>query len=191
MTCAMRPAVFLSPCRKKDSAAPGGRKKGRQTRSTSVQFCGSASRSSNMVQLRCKVHACLRHRPQCCLDRRPRAAGRGGVESRSEVRLSVSETRVPRPRLTVLAATPVAPLGSPPLRGVQRTRPLVAFLWSARTISFHERKETVLDLRRSVVTNTIIVEDKSKLLSNIKRRGCTWYSTSTTRFCSCWPGSSC
>ena len=32
--CAMRPPIFLSSCRKKDSAAPGGRKKGRQTRAT-------------------------------------------------------------------------------------------------------------------------------------------------------------
>ena len=32
------------------------------------------------------------------------------------------------PRLTALAATPAAPLGSPILRGVQRSLPLVAFL---------------------------------------------------------------
>ena len=34
----------------------------------------------------------------------------------------------------------------PTLRGVQRRLLLAAFLWSARTISFRERKETVLDI---------------------------------------------
>ena len=58
-----------------------------------------------------------------------RAAGRGGGSSRSEVCLSVSGMRGSRPRLTALAATLVFPLDSPLLRGVQRTLPLVAFLW--------------------------------------------------------------
>ena len=60
----------------------------------------------------------------------PRAAGWGGMKSRSEVPLSVSGMRGSRPRLTALAATLVPPLGSPPSSGVQRTLPLVAFLGS-------------------------------------------------------------
>ena len=40
----------------------------------------------------------------------------------------------------------------PTLRGVQRRLPLVAFLWSARTISFRERKETVLDMHFSFLS---------------------------------------
>ena len=59
-----------------------------------------------------------------------RAAGRGEVNPLSEVQLSVSGMRGSKPRLTALAATLVAPLGSPLLRGVQRTLPLVAFLGS-------------------------------------------------------------
>ena len=55
-----------------------------------------------------------------------RGIGRGETPVRSA--LSVSGMRGSKPRLTALAATPVPPLGSPPLRGVQRTLPLVAFL---------------------------------------------------------------
>ena len=51
------------------------------------------------------------------------------------------------------AAILVPPLGSPFLRGDQRALPLVSFLWSTRTVSFRERKEIGLDLRRSQSAN--------------------------------------
>ena len=46
---------------------------------------------------------------------------------------------------TPIAATLVLPIDSPPARGVQRTLPLVAFLWSPRTVSFPDGKEMGLD----------------------------------------------
>ena len=132
------PPIFFSSCRKEDGPRPGQKKRA-PTRSTFVQLYGSASRSSEHgtapVQSLGRVKA-------------NRAACRSGVKSRSEVRLSVSGLRGSRPRLTALAATLASPLGSPTLRGVQRTLPLVAFLWSTRTVSFRERKEMGLDLRR-------------------------------------------
>ena len=139
------PYLSFRLAEKKDSAAPSGRKKRAPTRSTFVQLYGSASRSSEHgtapVQSLWRVKA-------------NRAACRSGVKSRSEVRLSVSGLRGSRPRLTALAATLASPLGSPTLRGVQRTLPLVAFLWSSRTISFRERKEMGLNLRRAVPADT-------------------------------------
>ncbi len=94
-----------------------------------VQCVRSYARLSNLVQVWYKVHAGSPRRPQRCLGHRPRAAYKSGAKSRTEVPLSVSGMRGSKPRLTALAATLVAPLGSPPLRGVQRTLPLVAFLW--------------------------------------------------------------
>ena len=125
-----------------------------------VQRVSLYARTSNLVQIRYKVHAGSRHRPQCCLDRRPRAAGRGGEKSRSEVRLSVSGMRGSKPRLSALAATPVPPLDSPPSSGVQRTLPLVAFLEVQETF-FPQRERMCLDLRRSISANTQLSGDKS------------------------------
>ena len=114
-----------------------------------VQSMRPYARISNGVRIWYIVHAGSPHRPQCCLGHKPRVACWGVVKSRSEVRLSGSEMRAHRPRLTALAATLVPPLDSPSLRGVQRTLPLVAFLWSTRTVSFPNGKEMGLDLRRS------------------------------------------
>ena len=46
---------------------------------------------------------------------------------------------------TSIAATLALPIDSPPARGVQRKLPLVAFLWSPRTVSFPDGKEMGLD----------------------------------------------
>ena len=124
-----------------------------------VQNVRLYARISNLVQVWCKVHAGLPRRPQCCLGHKPRAAGRGGEKSRSEVRLSVSGMRGSKPRLTALAATPVPPLDSPPLRGVQRTLPLVAFLEVQETF-FPQRERMCLDLRSFVTANTQTSGDK-------------------------------
>ena len=132
----MRPPIFFSPCRKEDGprreASPLGRpgqKKRAPNAGNLVQCERLYARISNAVLVWYMVHAGSRQHPQCCLDRRPRAACWGGMKSLSEVPLSVSGVRGSKPRLTALAATLVAPLGSPTLRGVQRTLPLVAFLW--------------------------------------------------------------
>ena len=70
------------------------------------------------------------------------------VQSSSEVQCSGrAECGTPRPRPTALAATMVFPLDSPHVRGVQRTLPLVAFLWNPKTVSFRNRKEMVFALR--------------------------------------------
>ena len=147
------PTIFFSPCRKEDGPRPGQKKRAPNAGNI-VQNVRFHARISNLVQVWYKAHAESPRRPQCCLERRPRAAGWGGKKSLSEVPWSVSDMRAHRPRLTALAATLVPPVDSPPLRGVQRTLPLVAFLWSTRTISFRERKEMGLDLRRSVTANT-------------------------------------
>ena len=147
------PYLSFRLAEKKDSAAtrsssfraPGGRKKRALNAGNIIQSAKPCARISNSVRVWYKVHGESPRRPQCCLDRRPRAAGRGGEKSRSEVRLSVSGMRGSRPRLAALATTLVFPLDSPLLRGVQRTLPLVAFLWSTRTVSFRERKEMGLD----------------------------------------------
>ena len=94
-----------------------------------VQNVRLYARISNLVQVWCKVHAGLPRRPQCCLGHKPRAAAACVGKAPSEEPLSVSEMRAHRPRLTALAATLVPPLDSPLLCGVQRTLPLVAFLW--------------------------------------------------------------
>ena len=128
-----------------------------------VQSMRPYARISNGVRFWYIVHAGSPHRPQCCLGHKPRAAGKGGVKSRSEGRLSGSETRAHRPRLTALAATLVAPLGSPLLRRVQRKPPLVAFLEVQETF-FPQRERMCLDLRRFVPANTQLSGDKSILL---------------------------
>ena len=129
----------------------------------SGQCVRSYARLSNLVQVWYKVHAGLPRRPQCCLGHKPRAAAACVGKAPSEEPLSVSEMRAHRPRLTALAATLVAPLGSPSLRGVQRTLPLVAFLWSTRHISFLNRKEMCLDLHSFVTANTQTYGDKLML----------------------------
>ena len=128
-----------------------------------VQCVRSYARLSNLVQVWYKVHAGSPRRPQRCLGHRPRAAYKSGAKSRTEVPLSVSGMRGSKPHLTALAATLVAPLGSPSLRGVQRTLPLVAFLWSTRHISFLNRKEMCLDLHSFVTANTQTYGDKLML----------------------------
>ena len=60
-----------------------------------------------------------------------RAAVQCVVQLTSEVQLSGrAECGAPRARPTSIAATLVLPLASPFRRGVQRTLPLVAFLWA-------------------------------------------------------------
>jgi len=154
------PYLSFRLAEKKDSAAPGGRKKRAPDAGNIVQCMRLYARISYFVRVWYKVHGESPRRPQCCLDRRPRAAGRGGEKSRSEVRLSVSGMRGSKPRLTALAATPVPPLDSPPSSGVQRTLPLVAFLEVQDTF-FPQRERMCLDLRRFVPANTQLSGDKS------------------------------
>ena len=71
------------------------------------------------------------------------------VQRSSEVSCSGrAECGTPKPRPTAIAATLVLTLDSPPLREIQRSLPLVAFLWNPKTVSFRNRKEMVFALRR-------------------------------------------
>ena len=58
------PYLSFRLAEKKDSAAPGGRKKREPTRSTAVQVASLASRSSKMVQLRYEIYSSMRNRPR-------------------------------------------------------------------------------------------------------------------------------
>jgi len=168
------PLSFFSSCRKERQRRARWKKEKAPNADNVVQRVRSYARISNSVRVWYKVHGESPRRPQCCLDRRPRAAGRGGEKSRSEVRLSVSGMRGSKPRLTALAATPVPPLDSPPSSGVQRTLPLVAFLEVQETF-FPQRERMCLDLRRFVPANTQLSGDKSILsspaLRRVRRRG--------------------
>ncbi len=158
--CAMRPPCLSFVLPKERQRRARWKKERAPNADNVVQCVRSYARISNSVRVWYKVHGESPRRPQCCLDRRPRAAGRGGEKSRSEVRLSVSGMRGSKPRLTALAATPVPPLDSPPSSGVQRTLPLVAFLEVQETF-FPQRERMCLDLRRFVPANTQLSGDKS------------------------------
>ena len=99
------------------------------------------------------------------------------VQFTSEVQCSGrAKCGAPKPRLTQIAATLGVPVGSPIYRGVQRTLPLVAFLWSPRTVSFRNRKEMGLDPRSPVASNRSNHSSRNTMASRSTRFAVRWSS---------------
>ena len=124
----MRPPIFLFDLARKERQRRARCKKEKSAKQGPIRFC--ASPFAEWLRF-ARAAAWVVNR---------RAAASCVVHSLSEVSGSGSGMRAQQPRETAIAATYVLHLGSPLLRGVQRTLPLVAFLWSLRTISFREQE---------------------------------------------------
>ena len=143
MTCAMRPPSSFRLAEKKMVRARA-RRKGRQR---DEPLYSSVARHRDR---RTWYSSGAKSMPRLSTPSRVQERGEIPVRSTMERQRNAGFQTTPH----CASGDPGCSLGFPPLRGVQRTLPLVAFLWSTRTVSFRERKEMGLDLRRSVTANT-------------------------------------